>query len=141
MSRAFLCSISFCSLLLGIGSLHAADTVAVAATLPDEASECRYILRLCEGLRPQQELLKANTAESERMLEADEHVEQQTSAQMRERLIRGRLMQKQLQQQIDVSLARGKELHDAMSVVRAKHEQMPACFEQCQDVIELDGFR
>ena len=123
----------------GPGSLHAADPAAAA--LPDEASECRYILRLCEGLRSHQASLKANTAESARMLEADDQADQQTAEQLRDRLTRGRLMQEQLQQELDVSLARGKELYDAMAVVRAKHEQMPPCFEQCQDVINLDGLR
>jgi hypothetical protein len=141
VKRLFLgVTIGLC-LLAGPSSPLAADTAAVAAALPDEASECRYIVRLCEAHRPQLERLKATTAEAERMQETDKQNPPSTTMQQQERLARGRLIQEQLQQEIDESLVRGKELNDAMTVVRAKHTQMPTCFEQCQDVIKLDGFR
>ena len=119
----------------------AADTAAVAAALPDEASECRYILRLCEARRPQIQRVKENSEKVNRKLAADKQNPPGSMTEHRQRLVENQLLLEETDQELQASMKKGGELYEAMTVIRAKHEQMPACFEQCQDVIKIEKFR
>jgi len=120
---------------------NAADTAAVAAALPDEASECRYILRLCEARRPQIQRVKENSEKVNRKLAADKQNPPGSMTEHRQRLVENQLLLEETDQELQASMKKGGELYEAMTVIRAKHEQMPACFEQCQDVIKIEKFR
>ena len=120
---------------------NAADTAAVAAALPDEASECRYILRLCEARRPQIQRVKENSEKVNRKLAADKQNPPGSMTEHRQRLVENQLLLEETDQELQASMKKGGELYEAMTVIRAKHEQMPTCFEQCQDVIKIEKFR
>lgn len=132
--------IALCFLMLTASSAQAEDTAAVAAALPDEASECRYLLRKCEACRPYAKRLEEVTAESKAYLEKIEQNPPRTQMERYEQ-IRWTQFHAESGQIALNELRRACKVGDAMTVIRSKHEEMPACFEQCQDVIKIEKFR
>ncbi len=105
-----------------------ADTAAVAAALKDEASECRYLLRMCQEGRD----IKRRSDES--MVEVEAAKTSNDVNRMALATSAGRYL-------LNATVEKQGEVFEAMKVIRAKHDEMPKCFEQCSDVIPLKQFK
>lgn len=112
-------------LILSASTAQAADTAAVAAALPDEASECRYLKKLCEEVRRTQKEMETQMVRVEKKKLSAE--ERETARQILSLMIRDFR---------DSITAVG----DAATVIRAKHETMPSCFSQCDGVLDSKHF-
>lgn len=96
------------------------DVGVVAASLPDEASECRFLLNLCQR---REELRK--DADQQRELAAGDYLSEHMSAYLA------------------ASELSSKYLTDALTaarVIRAKHDKMPSCFQEC-GFLNLERFQ
>ncbi|MCC6848273.1 MAG: hypothetical protein IT294_07200 [Deltaproteobacteria bacterium] len=103
---------------------------ATAAALPDEASECRYLLRLCEDAEAARSEASRAIADAGSAIEATERsrspsdLERATDAQRLARIASSRQ-----------GLARRK-IKSAADVIAAKHQTPPACLKQCSELDE-----
>ena len=96
------------------------DVGAVVASLPDEASECRFLLNLCQSYKELQKDAKLKGDRAERNL---------TSENLAAYSAVNSLATKYM---LDVGTA--------ARVIRAKHDKMPSCFQKC-GLLDLERFR
>ena len=123
--------------------VYAEDTGRVAATLKDEASQCRYLLKLCAVERKHRPCLEKTTAELER-LRKEAHKARATKltaaqAQSLEKQLNERIAQNQVCMKFVMDSL--EDRHEAAIVIRAKHETMPSCFQECSDIMDLNAYR
>lgn len=117
-------------LLASAGASRAEDVAIVAARLNDPAAECQYLLRLCQETHTtakqwKQEVEQAEACQKTQALACPSPEER---AQHRRRAV------EQTTQALQDTVAVAK-------VIRAKHEKMPTCFEQCANVLNLEKLR
>lgn len=96
------------------------DVGAVAASLPDEASECRFLLNLCQSYKR----LHKESEERMRMYQRDRMPENLSAAGAASELATKTLL----------------DVGSAAQVIRAKHDKMPSCFQEC-GLLDLERFR
>lgn len=157
MKRCLILAVLFCLPQDVFGE----DTGVVAATLKDEASECRYLLRLCDEVRRHSVCLK-ETAEAQQKLTMEmerstKELEKATKEVKRGTPNKGlTIAQMHAKSQsldkrhdelhakhslcIALSMQSHTDRHNAAKVIRAKHEVMPSCFQECADVMNLDTY-
>jgi len=111
---------------------RATDTAAVVAALLDEAAECQYLLSLCQPAEAALRKLQAVTRQRER----SEHLPpaSRTPASL-EALSKLQTQEKAARNNFDTRLQQSLEAATAM---RAKHAEVPACFQQCPHVLGSD---
>ena len=106
--------------LLNAGPAHATDAGVIAAALPDEAAECRYLTQLSHQRRTLINEFKSFVA----MMEPMPYLERKPYIAERQ----------ELWERVKLSFL---AFNEAVTVVRAKHEQTPACFADVPDVNDI----
>jgi hypothetical protein len=109
--------------------LPARGTAAGAVALSDETAECRSLLSLCQPAEVALRKLQAVTRQRER----SEHVppESRTPASL-EALSKLQTQEKAARNDFNTRLQQSLE---AATALRAKHAEVPACFQQCPHVL------
>lgn len=102
-------------------SVRAEDTATIAVALKDEASECRYLLGLCRDLaqwkRDHEQIISGRV---------------NLPAEQRDAVV---------VQTMREYGTRTASMKDAARVIRAKHEKMPSCFEECGPELPAGNYR
>lgn len=130
----------FVYLLFPVG-FAIADPASVAAALKDEASECRYLVRMCRDHRATLTHMTNLRKETEATLPSDEEILKMTAQEREDFLSKIEDQKRNLIVVADKLLKESVQISEAMQVIRAKHETMPTCFEQCSDVVDLKSFK
>ena len=171
-------------LLLFSSVSYATDTAAVAAALPDEASECRYLLMLCKETRIAAKLSEQYSVEFKEKMERDKAAKRSAKAaditlekSARLHIVTGEHgiqvkrnapdSQVEKDRQAEIAATRnadttgraaGEALRryeaadlqyktgtqntiEAAKVIRAKHEKLPACFQECADILSMENYK
>ena len=115
-------------LLLPAGSA-ATDTAAVAAALPNEAAECRYLLSLCE---PAEAAFRKVHEVTTKLARAQRLPLESRTPVTLEALSKLQTQEKAARNDFNARLL---ETLEAAAAIRAKHDQPPACFQQCPNVL------
>ncbi len=115
-------------LLLPAGSA-ATDTAAVAAALPNEAAECRYLLSLCE---PAEAAFRKVHEVTTKLARAQRLPPEFRTPVTLEALSKLQTQEKAARNDFNARLL---ETLEAAAAIRAKHDQPPACFQQCPNVL------
>jgi len=144
-------------LLVMAGEVSAGDTDVVAATLKDEASECRYLLKLCAEERKVRPCLEETTgARKKSIAEMERHTKEieKATKEIRKGTPSKKSTTAQLHAKSRSLEERDNELrtrsllcladltrtmnarHGAATVIRAKHDTLPSCFQECADVMD-----
>jgi len=123
--------------VLGVGLFlpaegGAMDTATVAAALPDEAAECRYLLSLCQ---PAEAAFRKVHAVTTKFARAQRLPPESHTPGTLEALSKLQAQEKAARNEFNVRL---QETLEAAAAIRAKHNQPPTCFQQCPTVLRSD---
>ncbi len=131
-------------------TLSQADPATAVETLPEEAAECRHLLTLCEAVRARGQALQEREAKAERKSYQEDKKAHETEKVLT-RWEKALGNSHAAHQQVHVEAVhdeKAQEYEDrlraankAAAKIRAKHATMPACFQQCSDVLNLEEFR
>jgi len=111
---------------------RATDTAAIAAALPDEAAECRYLLSLCQ---PAEAAFRKVHEVTTKLAHAQRLPLESRMPATLEALSKLQAQEKAARNEFNVRL---QETLEAAAVIRAKHNQPPTCFQQCPHVLRSD---
>jgi hypothetical protein len=112
----------------------AADAGALAAALKEEASECRYLQQLCErAQKAQKDSLDHVATDTCSMPDLVKELQRTDFNKQKRKALEKEITFWNVNNKVllDLLLENVSQLGDATNVVKAKHEKIPECYNQC----------
>lgn len=124
------------ALILFATASHADDVGPTMAALKDEKAQCRYLLQLCGEYATSKDVV---TQKGDAAKAAVEHAKQANSGAFqfgsagKEAKREAQSAMNWWQAAINVSEKKASEVTTARTIMKAMHEKMPACVNECVD--------